>query len=226
MTTPYYTDDYCTIYHGDCREIIGGLAADLVVTDPPYNVVNRDSEGLRNLDRGAADSEPIDAQYVAEAVALAVTGSAYVWCGSEQLSTLRATFINRGMSTRTGVWQKTNPSPMNGERMWLSAVELCVFARHPKATFHPHCKAPVWLGPTQPREDHPTAKPIWLFATLVDASSDYGDTVLDPFMGSGTTLRAAKTLGRKAVGIELEERYCEIAAKRLAQEVLDFGGAA
>jgi DNA modification methylase len=73
---------------------------------------------------------------------------------------------------------------------------------------------------------HPTEKPVMLLRQLIEASSLHGDVVLDPFLGSGSTVVAARTEGRRAVGIEIEERYCEIAAKRLAQEVLDFGGAA
>lgn len=74
--------------------------------------------------------------------------------------------------------------------------------------------------------EHPTVKPIALMAHFVGLHSQEGDTILDPFMGSGTTLRAAKDLHRKAIGIEIDERYCEIAANRLAQEVLPFGGEA
>jgi DNA modification methylase len=219
--TPYYDDGTCVIYHGDARDVLPSLSpVELVLTDPPYNVVNRADEGLRSLDRGSADSANIDVGWLVGAVARLTTGSVYVWCGSEQLSPLRAGLVTAGMSTRTCVWHKSNPSPMNGERMWLSALELCVFGRRPKAAFEPHCEAPIWFGPTEPRDDHPTAKPEWLFKRLVLASSVKGGTVLDPFMGSGTTLRAAKDLGRKAIGIELEERYCEIAARRLGQEVL------
>ena len=70
--------------------------------------------------------------------------------------------------------------------------------------------------------DHPTQKPLSLISILVELFSNHGDTILDPFMGSGTTLRAAKDLGRKAIGIEIEEKYCEIAVRRLSQEVLSF----
>jgi hypothetical protein len=75
-------------------------------------------------------------------------------------------------------------------------------------------------------EDHPTPKPIGLYHSLTTAFGQFSDTVLDPFMGSGTTLRAAKDLGKNAIGIEVEERYCEIAARRLSQGVLDFAAAA
>ena len=70
------------------------------------------------------------------------------------------------------------------------------------------------------RRVHPTQKPVRVFRQLIEWYTSAGSTILDPFMGSGTTLRAAKDLGRKAIGIEIEERYCEIAANRLAQEVL------
>jgi site-specific DNA-methyltransferase (adenine-specific) len=222
--TPYYEADGITIYHGDCRDILPTLKpVDLVVTDPPYNVVNRADQGLRSLTRGTADSTLVDCEWLGATLAAQTVGSVYVWCASEQLSTLRCALVDAGMSTRTCVWHKTNPSPMNGEVMWLSALEVCVFARHPKATFTLHCQPPIWTGPTEPRTDHPTAKPEWLFKRLILASSKPGDVVLDSYMGSGTSLVTAKLLGRRAIGVELEERYCEIAAKRLAQGVLDFG---
>jgi len=109
---------------------------------------------------------------------------------------------------------------MNGEHLWLSGFEACVFGRKSGAVFNEHCKIAIWKGPTESETEHPTEKPLWLFKRLVQASSNVGATILDPFMGSGTTLRAAKDLGRKAIGIELEEKYCEISAKRMAQEVL------
>lgn len=227
--TPYYQDDWATIYHGDCREVLPTLAdasTDLVLTDVPCNEVNRLGGGLRLLDRGSADSAPVDVDWVARETWRLCSGSAYVFCATEQLSPLRATFVDLGMSTRACVWHKTNPSPMNGEVMWLSALELCVFARKPKSYFSLHCKPPIWVGPTEPRDDHPTAKPDWLFRSLITASAPPTGMVLDPFMGSGTTLRAAKDLGRKSSGVEIEEQYCEIAAKRLAQEVIDFGSVA
>ncbi len=80
--------------------------------------------------------------------------------------------------------------------------------------------------PTVPNKVHPTEKPVPILKQLITNSSDVRATILDPFMGSGTTLRAAKDLGRNAIGIEIEEKYCEIAANRLAQEVMDFEGLA
>ena len=215
--TPYYDDGVATIYHGRAEDVLPMIVgASMVVTDPPYNVVNRDDSGLRNLDRGDADSLPVDVSWLARELAR-IAPVAYVWCATEQVSRLRSSFVDAGMTTRTGVWHKSNPSPMNGEHLWLSAVELCVFARRSGAVHHAFCAHPVWTGPSEPRDDHPTAKPEWLFRGHVLASSNPGDVVLDPYMGSGTTLRVAVDEGRRAIGVDVNEAYCEIAANRLAQ---------
>ena len=216
---PYYSDEWATIYHGDAR-LARGMSADMVLTDIPYGEVNRDSGGLREMDKGAADIETISVPDVVSL--LGPFACVYVFCGIEQVSGLRGGFVAAGMTTRLCVWEKSNPSPMNGEHLWLSSVEACVFARKSGAYFSEFCESPVWRGPSAPANGHPTPKPRWLFDRLVSASCPEGGTVLDPFMGSGTTLVAAKNLGRKSIGIEIEERYCEIAAQRLSQEVLDL----
>jgi site-specific DNA-methyltransferase (adenine-specific) len=216
---PYYDDGRgIVIYHGDCREILPSLPkVDLVLTDPPYGEVNQEDSGLRCLDKGSADE--IKGGEL-EAILSIDSDCFYVWCGTEQVSLLRAGFVARAFSTRLGIWEKTNPSPMNGQFIWLSGLEACVFAKRNGAPFNEFCKSAIWKGPTESVTEHPTEKPIWLFHKLILASSNQSQTILDPFMGSGTTLRAAKDLGRKAIGIEIEERYCEIAARRLQQEVL------
>jgi hypothetical protein len=222
---PYYEADGITIYHGDCREVLHELSGALVLTDMPYGEVNRASSGLRSLHKGGADVVTISPRALVRLL-LPVAETFYVFCGTEQVSILRRMLVRGGCTTRLGVWHKSNPSPMNGESLWLSAIEICVFARKPMAFFSEHCAAPIWKGPTDSETAHPTEKPRWLFDRLVKASAPVGSTVIDPFMGSGTTLVAAKNLGRKAIGIEIEERYCEIAAQRLSQGVLDLGGAA
>ena len=218
---PYYEQDGITIYHGDCREVLPSLApVDLVLTDPPYEVISRPTNGLRSMDKAGADKGTCSITEWLPALCKLATGSLYVWCGTEQVSNIRREMVDAGLSTRLCIWEKSNPSPANGEHLWLSSVECCVFGRKAKATFNTFCASPVWRGPIDQRPDHPTPKPEWLFRVIMAASSNVGDRVLDPFMGSGTTLRAAKDLGRRCIGIELEERYCEIAAKRLQQSVL------
>lgn len=223
---PYYEDSAVTIFHARCEDVLPGLRADALVTDPPYNAINRETGGLRAINKGGADSLPVD---IANMVGpLSSTGAAtfYVWCSQEQLSEWLRGFQGIGLTTRTGVWWKTNPSPMNGEHLWLSALEVCAFARRSGAVFNRHCEAPVWRGPAAEDTGHPTPKPVWLMQALIAASTAPGALVLDPYMGGGTTLVAAKDLGRRAIGIDVNEAYCEIAARRCAQEVLDLGGAA
>lgn len=203
-----------TLYCGDARDILPTLGkVDAVVTDPPYGVVNRDSSGLRNLDKGAADIETHTEQEILDVLVLGET--VYVWCGVEQVSAFRAGLVDRGYSTRLCVWEKTNPSPMNGQYLWLSAIESCVFGKRSGAYFSEFCKAPVFRGPSENKQEHPTQKPAWLMTRLVNASVKHGGTVLDPFMGSGTTGVACMNLGRKFIGVEINERYFDIACERI-----------
>lgn len=225
---PYYSEAGITIYHGDCREVLptmGDGIATAVVADIPYGKVNRESGGLRELDKGNADTETFTLDFAVQQSSRLSAGSVYIFCGTEQVSGLRAGFASLGMTTRLGIWEKTNPSPMNGEHLWLSGIECCVFARHSGAYFARKCKNPVWRGPTEANQVHRTQKPIWLMSELISASVPAGGTVLDYCAGSGSTLVAAKANGCRAIGIELEERYCEIAARRLSQGVL-FGAEA
>lgn len=222
---PYYDRDGITLFCGDCREWFASAkdgSVDLILTDPPYNAINRKTGGLRKIDKGAADSAPVDIAVMAKEFLRVSSGSIYVWCSDEQYTGWTMAFKNAGTTTRICAWWKTNPSPMNGEYLWLSALELCVFARKEKAFFSRHCEAPVWHGPFQSETNHPTEKPIWLFNRLVGASCPLGGVVLDPYVGSGTTLRAAKDAGCRAIGIEIEERYCEMIVKRLDQGVFSW----
>jgi site-specific DNA-methyltransferase (adenine-specific) len=223
---PYYQDAHVTLYHCDNREWYADEANqnttfDLILTDPPYNEVNRESNGLSRLDRGGADSLEVDIEWFASKFVSQATGSIYVWCGMRQLSKWLDEFVEHGLSVRGGMWQKTNPSLINAQHLWASGLEAVAFGRHAKA-YYDHPISPLaFKGPSQHMADaHPTAKPLWLFSAIIAASCPPGGTVFDPFAGSGTTLESAKKLGRRAVGIEIEERYCELAARRLSQGVL------
>lgn len=224
MIEPYYEDDSIVLYHARCEDVMPELMDDffdLVLTDPPYNEVNRKSNGLANLDREGADSELVDIPLVASHLARLSKGSIYVWCGMRQLSKWLDEFVKLGLSTRGGFWRKTNAMPMNAQHLWVSALEAVAFARHAGAFFD-HPIAPLaFEGPTTPMTDvHPTAKPAWLFSMLMKASCAPGGMVLDPYAGSGTTLEAAKSLGYRAVGIEVNEKYCETIANRVSAEVM------
>jgi site-specific DNA-methyltransferase (adenine-specific) len=222
---PYYQDDAVTIYHGDCREVLPTLAGHSIITDPPYNMNSVErfyGDSKRQFKPGGANDAPVDTAALSSVFATVVSDNVAIWCSGEQLSGWLLSLEANGLSVRHGAWVKTNPSPMNGEHQFLSGIELCAIGRKPKAFFGGFCEVPAWKGKSQPRDDHPTAKPAWLMSRIVERLTPPAATILDPFMGSGTTLRAAKDLGRKAIGIEIEERYCEVAAKRMAQECLAF----
>ena len=213
--TPYYEDAWSTIYHGDNRDVLPLLApVDLVFADPPYGV---------GMEYGDAYSDDGGKGYLSWMERLAdqlqaLAPVVFVTPGIRNVSawpapTWMLAWHKPGSSRRSdlGGFNTWEPVLMYGKRrIYNDAKRLPDCVNHAK-------------GDTG---DHPCPKPLALLSWLIADGSDEGGTVLDPFLGSGTTMRAAKTLGRKAIGIEIEERYCEIAAKRLAQEVLDFGGVA
>src|SRR5581483_10772865 len=175
----------------------------LTLTDIPYDVVNRKSNGLRNLDKKDADIITFDLKEFIKEVVRITAGLIYIFCGTEQVSLVREELINNGLTTRLCLWEKTNPSPCNGEYLWLSSVECCVFGRKKKAIFNEHCKSPVWRYPVVKKKRHSTEKNLELFRYLIRVSSNEGDIVFDPCCGSGTTLEAALLEKRKYIGFEI-----------------------
>ena len=206
------------LLQGDCLEEMKSIpdgSVDMILTDIPYGEVNQKSSGLRKLDRGRADECNFDINSMVDTFVRIGRGSFYVFCGTEQVSVITTAFKRHKLTTRVCVWEKSNPSPMNGSRLWLSGMEFCVFARKPKATFNEHCQKALWKFPVGRSKTHPTEKPLALMSRLVTASSNDGDIILDPFMGSGTTGVACKNLNRDFIGIELDKGYFEIAQKRM-----------
>jgi site-specific DNA-methyltransferase (adenine-specific) len=215
----------CTLYLGDALQLLPTLPAgsvDAVVTDIPYGEVNRESGGLRKLSKGTADVVTFSIEEVNQHCSR-LAASNYVFCGTEQVSGLRAGFVERGLTTRLCVWEKTNPSPMNGESFWLSSIECCVFARKPRAHFSEHCSSAVWRGPVAREQVHPTQKPTWLIRRLVKASVLPNGTCLDFCMGSGTTAVACVQTGRKFIGCEIDPAYFEIALQRVREAQHETG---
>jgi len=203
---------------GDCLELLPGVASgsvNCVVADIPYGEVSQKSSGLRLLDRGTADTCEIDLQTMVAELVRVCSGSFYLFCGTEQISELVAHFRSHKLTTRVGAWEKTNPSPMNGTRLWISGLEFCVFARKANATFNEHCQKALWRAPSGRAKIHPTQKPTALMERLILASTNPGDTVLDNTMGSGTTGVAAIQTGRSFIGMEMDPGYFTIAADRI-----------
>lgn len=213
---PYYEDSAVQIFLGDCREVLPALGpVDLVLTDPPYNAVNI-GPNERTYEHHEVLSDEEYERFCQEWFALAgkltdrlvfTSGIKYAWLYPAPLWVL--------------CWHKPSGVAYNRMRGLNAWEPVLVYGYPPKK----------WRGQDYfrqdplnfskgPERDHPCPKPITLYRWLVENASLEGELILDPFMGSGTTLRAAKDLGRKAIGIESEERYCEIAAKRMAQAVL------
>jgi DNA modification methylase len=210
MATPYYQDDLVTLYHGDCREITEWLAADVLVTDPPYGIgLDTDYSSLNGSTRAysaiAGDSEPFDPSPFLH-LPVALFGANHF-----------ATRLPHGGTWH--VWDKR----VNAASNMMSDFEVwwTSYPSGPSRVFRYQSVCGVHPGVKPERLSHPTVKPLPLMEHVLGACPP--GTVADPFAGSGSTLVAAKRLGRKAIGVELEERYCEIAAKRLAQGVLNFG---
>ena len=216
---PYYDDGRgITIYHGDCREIAPSLQVGSIVTDPPYGIAlrNGDVDGHRRVAAYTIVGDD-DATWVAPWLHGTADGRPLVAFASPWKPWA-------GKWRNLIVWDKGGAVGGGGDiatclkRSW----ELIQVANNGPLPDGRH--ESVWRFPLSPADtsSHIAAKPLGLLRRLIRVFAT--GTVLDPFMGSGTTLRAAKDLGRKAIGIEIEERYCEIAAKRLEQEVLNLEG--
>jgi site-specific DNA-methyltransferase (adenine-specific) len=226
---PYYEEGGITIYHGDCLEIRPTLKADICITDPPYSEVTHSGARTKpKQNKGEAgvllDFPSIGVMQLRHVLACDVRRWTVSFMDWRHISDMEVCPPPQMRFVRFGVWVKPNGAPQfSGDRPAVGWEGICIMHREDAAMrWNGGGSRAVWTYPHPGGELHPTQKPEGLLRQLIQQFSDAGETVIDPFMGSGTTLLAAKDLGRKAIGIEIEERYCEIAAKRLAQGVLDF----
>jgi site-specific DNA-methyltransferase (adenine-specific) len=207
MTEPYYSDDAVTLYHGDCREVTEWLAADVLVTDPPYGINYRSNRTKSEVvARGIVNDH--DTTTRDEALALWGDQPAVVFDSTPS-----------GLPGLRLVWHKPGSGMGDLAMPWKPDHEF-VFVQGrgfagPRTTSVLTYPLRVFRGDL----NHPHEKPVDLSEALI-AKCPPG-VIADPFVGSGTTLRAAANLGRRAIGVELEERYCEITARRLSQGVLE-----
>lgn len=210
------------IHHGDCIDIMSKMPDDsvhLTLTDIPYDECNKLSGGLRQIDKGQADQLNFDLDVFLNEVQRVTTGSIYIFCGIQQVSSIYRKFREDGMIARHCVWQKSNPSPMNGQSTWLSALENCVFAKQGGATFNESCKPNVWKHKSGTSKAHPTQKPIGLMVRLIEASSDKEEVVFDPCIGSGTTAVACVRTHRHFIGIEQNNEWYVFARRRVRRAI-------
>jgi site-specific DNA-methyltransferase (adenine-specific) len=229
---PYYDDGTCVIYHGDCREVIPSLSAQsvgVVMTDPPFSVPVKyqDADGIHPRSWGdLLVMEPFFAE-VFRSLRRVTKDAAhvYVCCDADTYPVFYKVGYPIWPQSQMIVWYK--PTGRRG-RGWLHSFELVAHFRTPQTRYTDGFRQDV-IGIMPVRtlnRQHPAEKPgdLWTFLSEGVPANQTG-AVLDPFMGGGSALRWCKDRGMKAIGIEIEERYCEIAAKRLGQGVLDFGEA-
>lgn len=237
---PYYEDDLITLYHADCREGFKNFndeEVELVITDPPYTERVHKNSRVKNMSQldetvGKQFAEITDTDLTEIMSELGRITQGWVVANMDYHHAVGYdTTPPPGLvMKRVGVWLKKNPIPQfTGDRPAQGWEAIAYMHRDDRKSVwnggghagNFHMKASSGLG-------HPTSKPIAMLEQFVNWFSDPEDVVmgkpadliLDPFAGSGSTLRAAKNLGRRAIGYEVDERYCEIIAKRLAQEVL------
>lgn len=219
LPTPYYDDGAgIVIYHGDCREILPHLPkVDLVLTDPPYQICAKGG-GIAGKRQYLPDIRGhIDAGF--DISVLQPFDNWFCFCGKEQLPSMFQMIEGKRWMLIT--WNKPNPTPLCNNN-YLPDTEYIFHCFKPGRLFGEFRDRSRYL--VHPVElngfDHPAVKPLPVINKLVNLGTQPGDTILDPYCGSGTTLRAAKDLGRKAIGIEIELKYVDIAVKRLGQQVL------
>lgn len=221
---PYYSDDLVTLYHGDClTDFPGWLSADVLVTDPPYGV----DWSANSITWYGMKGQRAPVERVANDQNSTVRNAALVLWGDRPAVVFGSWRVQRPSNVNHRlIWHKQGRNPGPTSAPWFSADEEIYilgsgFRGKPEQTVYRttenRAQEPAKIG-------HPTPKPVGLMERLI-AKCPPG-VVADPFAGSGSTLVAAKLLGRRAIGVEMDERYCEIAARRLDQGVLDFGESA
>jgi hypothetical protein len=235
--TPYYSDDAVQLFHGDCRDVLPTLApVDHVITDPPYSEHVHAKEWVahaltdrarrRNTPEGIG-FDPITDEtraMLSAFCASSVRRWPLVFCDVESSHQWQVALVSAGLDyIRTALWVKPDATPQfSGDRPAAGAEAIAIAHPKGKKRWNGGGGRGVWEHCILERSSgvgrvHPTQKPESLLRELTHLFTDAGETILDPFAGSGTALVAAKRIGRKAIGVEQDERYCEAAARRLSQ---------
>jgi site-specific DNA-methyltransferase (adenine-specific) len=227
--TPYYEADGITIFHGDALELAADLPqVDSLILDPPFFMPAYHYAARSEWARAWGDTAILRRWWGCALDGLSPrlggTGSAFVFCDDESYPVFYPECYVRFPALSALVWDKGR---IGMGKPWRHAHEFILHARRADAKWRGSAGESDVLKftptPTVQRW-HPVSKPLGLLDKLIRVTTDEGDLVCDPFMGGGSTLDAAKQANRRAIGIEIEERYCEIAARRLSQGVLDLQG--
>ena len=210
--------EYDYIERGDCLKLMKFLpdnSVNLTLTDIPYDGVNRASNGLRVLDKSKADIITFNLNEFLEEVYRVTKGTIIIFCGQNQLSEIFDYSKVKDGTVRQLIWKKTNPSPMNGQHIYLSWIENAIWFKKRGSVFNAHCKNTVFEYPCGRSKVHPTEKNHDLLKELILDNSNENDIVFDPCLGSGTTAICSVELNRHYIGFELDPQYYDIACKRL-----------
>lgn len=216
--------NFNSLNNDDCMEYMKTMpdgCVDLTLTDIPYGEVNRDSNGLRTLDKEEADVMTFNMQEFLTELYRVTKGTIIIFCGKEQLSEIHKFFSDKQkknkLTVRQLIWKKSNPSPMNGQHIYLSGIENAVWFKKRGGTFNAHCKNTVFEYPCGRSKLHPTEKNHDLLKELILDNSNEGDIVFDPCSGSGSHLLVAKENNRQWLGVELNREYFNIASERVCR---------
>lgn len=214
--------DINTICNDNCMNVLPDMAdnsVNLTLTDIPYGEVNRADNGLRTLSKGGADELTFDLDKFLEELYRVTNGTIIIFCGKQQMSHIHKFFQSKQDkhqgTVRQLIWEKSNPSPMNGQHIYLSGIENAVWFKKRGGTFNAHCKNTVLKYPCGRSKIHPTEKNHDLLKELILDNSNEGDVVFDPCCGSGAHLLVGKENNRQYMGIEIDKDWFETAKSRL-----------
>jgi len=213
-------------------KLIPDKSIDLVLTDPPYSI-HAESDGglhktnpwLRNVHNAGIDSfNPYE--FLKQCERVCKNMHAYIFCAKNNLKDYIDFITKKEWNWEILIYAKRNPIPTKNNK-YLSDKEYCLFVRAKNCYFNNNLefekyKTVQYVNIGNSEFNHPTVKNLEYIKDRILFSSNEGDLILDPFLGSGTTARACKDLGRRFIGIEISEKYCEIACDRLRQSVINF----
>lgn len=213
------------IHNMDCLEFMKQVPDnyfDVILTDIPYNEVSEKGADrakyqgqIRKVDKDKADVGNFILDELINEMIRISSDSLVIFCGMLQLSEIHALMIKNKLSNRTIVWEKTNPSPMNSQHLFISGIELAVYGRKSNGYYDGKYCNTVFKTSAGSGKVHPTQKPLELWKNILKKIAKKDMKVFDPFMGSGTTAVACQSLGIEWCGCELEADYVAIANKRL-----------
>lgn len=215
MLTPYYDHAGITLYHADCRDVLPYLGPGLIIGDPPYGVKEQTNRAERGRSNEAAsydlppvigDDQPFDPRWLLTYPRL------ILWGANHYADRLPPSSAWRIWDKRAGTTPDDNA---DCELAWTSLGGPARIYSH------------LWRGMIKAsergeRREHPTQKAIQVMEWLILNDAQPGELIIEPYLGRGPAVIAAKWLGYPAVGCDLDERYCELTARRLTQEVLAF----